>query len=314
MKNLLFLTILFFLIFPQPIVIRLRPEPAWLKPGFYVEYFVDSTMVGLWLVPNSSLYNSLPNLTGWGEIIRGGLFPCNGTYRFELIDMNATFARFNISLDLNAWKPHKRLIMPGEKIIWIPFKMLQTSFICDVNLETLAMYKDGKFIGIFPLWRSFTSQRNRTILLLNFFGERIDANYIFLENMVPFETPLGTFRYVFVVSTEVKTSSLPYVNMDPAILITNSVYDRDSSLLVFGGMYMDDILLENGILCFDWIKIKETTVEFPQLKEVVEGSSKAQSGQFFLALLLTGVSLPFLYKLLMRFKIVKRFSRQNSFI
>lgn len=309
MKKLLFLTVLFFLIFPQPIVIRLRPEPAWLKSGFYVEYFVDSTMVGLWLVPNSSLYNSLPNLTGLETI---PLYPCNGTYRFELIDMNATFARFNISLDLNAWKPHKRLIMPGEKIIWIPFKMLKTSFICDVDLETLATYKDGKFIGIFPLWRSFTSQRNRTILLLNFFGERIDANYIFLENMVPFETPLGTFRHVFVVNAEI---ALPLLDVNISdILITNSVYDRDSSLLVFGGMYMDDILLENGILYFDWIKIKETTVEFPQLKEVVEGSSKAQSVQFFLALLLTGVSLPFLYKLLMRFKIVKLFSRQNSFI
>ncbi|MBO3839293.1 MAG: hypothetical protein QXU09_00245 [Thermoproteota archaeon] len=303
MKRLLFLTILFFLIFPQLIAIRLRPEPEWLKPGFYVEYFVDSTSIGLWLLPNSSLYNSLPNLTGLGEITRMGLYPCNGTYRFELIDMNATFARFNISLDLNAWRPHKRLIMPGEKIIWIPFKMLQTSLICDVELETLATYKDGKFIGIFPLWRSFTSQRNRTILLLNFLGERVDANYIFLERLVPFETPLGTFRYVFVVNAEI-VLSLPYVN-SPCILITNSVYERDSSLLVFGGMYMDDILLENGILCFDWIKIKETTVEFPQLKEE-EGSSFVQGVHFFLALLFMGAALPFLYKLLTRFRIVKR--------
>ncbi|MBO3799515.1 MAG: hypothetical protein FGF52_00430 [Candidatus Brockarchaeota archaeon] len=302
MKNLLFLTILFFLIFPQPITIRLRPEPEWLKPGFYVEYFVDSTSIGLWILPNSSLYNSLPNLTGLGEITREGLYPCNGTYRFELIDMNATFARFNVSLDLNAWRPHKRLIMPGEKIIWIPFKMLQTSFTCDVELETLATYKDGKFIGIFPLWRSFTSQRNRTILLLNLFGKRVDANYIFLEKLVSFETPLGTFRYVFVVDAEI-VLSLPYVN-SPCIFTTNSVYERDSSLLVFGGMYMDDILLENGILCFDWIEIKETTVEFPQLKE--ERSSFVQGGHFFLALLFAGVALPFLYKLLIRFRIVKR--------
>lgn len=266
-----------------------------------MEYFVESMIVGLWLVPNSSLYNSLPNLTGLGEITRAGLYPCNGTYRFELIDMNTTFARFNVSLDLNAWRPHKRFIAPGEEIIWIGFKMLQTSFIYDVDLETLTTYKDGRVVGIFPLWRGFTSQRGQVPLFLSFFGRRIDANYTFLENYIPCKTPLGTFRYVFVVYTEAKAPPLPYVNLTRIFLRPNNVYDRDSFLLVSGREYMDEILLDNGIMCFDEIKVRETTVEFPQLKE---SGFEVQGWQVFLGLLLAGIALPLIYKLFRRIRIL----------
>lgn len=299
-KNPLFLLLI--LIFIQPVSIQLRPEPGWLKPGFYVEYFVESTRPGIWLVPNSNLYNS--SLTN-------GQYPrllCNGTYRFELITLNTTFARFNVSLDLNAWVPSKSMVMPGEKIEWVNFKLLQKSFTCDVDLETLITYREGRILGIFPLWRGFKASSGEVPLLRNFFGRNVEANYTLLENFIRYETPLGAFRYVFAVHAFIETSDLPYVATPSGIFILspNSIYDRDTLLLVCGRGYMDDILFDNGILCFEEINIRETTLEFPQLEE---RGFELQGGEIFLGLLLAGLALPLLYKLFKRIRITRNLVR-----
>ncbi|GEM_PF-3940327 len=290
--------ILLFLIFIQPVSIQLRSEPGWLKPGFYVEYFVESVRPGIWLVPNSNLYNS--------SLINGqhSRLLCNGTYRFELITMNTTFARFNISLDLNAWVPSKSKIMPGEKIDWMVFKLLQKSFMCDVDLETLVTYREGKILGIFPLWRGFKASSGEVPLLLNFFGRKFEANYTLIENFIPYETPLGTFKYVFAVHTFIEMLDLPYVATPSGIfiLLPNSIYDRDTLLLVCGRVYMDDILFDNGILCFEEMNIRETTLEFPQLEE---HGFEFQGGQIFLGLLLAGLTLPLFFKLFKRARIAR---------
>lgn len=63
---------------------------------------------------------------------------------------------------------------------------------------------------------------------------------------------------------------------------------------------MDDILFDNGILCFEEMNIRETTLEFPQLEE---HGFELQGGQIFLGLLLAGLALPLLCKLFKRARI-----------
>jgi len=298
------IVVTFFSILLQPVDVK--PKPAWLKPGFYVEYFVENMLPpGILFVSNSYLYN----LSLKDE--RYPPYYCNGTYRFELVGMNATFARFNVSLDLNAWRSNQTKVMPGEKIIWVEFKLIQTSFLCDVDMETLTVYRDGRRIGFFPLWRSFASRSGKIPLFLDFFGRRIDANYTFLENVIPYETPIGTFKYVFVSSSFVEPPyNIPYLLMTPNFFIPNNVYDRDTLLLVCSRGYMDEILLDHciGILYFDEVNIRKTNVVFPQLKEE---SLEVYGWQFFLGLLIVGLLLPLLYKLFRKIRMLELLTKNR---
>jgi len=271
-----------------------QSEPAWLKPGFYAEYFLDSAPFGLILVSNSSLANSLNY--SYSPSLR-----CNGTYRFELLHINASFARFNVTLDLTAWRPSKLDIAPWEEIEWVEFKLLQASSVYDVDLETLTTYKDGRKIGVFTLWGKFQAASGK--IPRSFFGREVEANYHLLDDPVlPVKTPLGKFRYRYtaVVFME-KPSDFP-IGLNRPDFPINMSYDRDTCLLIHGYYYTDEILLEYGIWFFTEMYIKQTSVEFPQLKEQAYGF---EAWQIYLALMLVGFFLPLIYRLLRRVKPLK---------
>jgi len=280
-----------------------QSEPAWLKPGFYAEYFLDSAPFGLILVPNSSLANSL-------DYKYSPLLKCNGTYRFELLHINASFARFNVTLDLTAWKPSKPDIAPWEEIEWIEFKLLQVSSVCDVDLKTLIAYKDGRKIGAFTLWGEFQAASGK--IPRSFFGREVEANYYFLDDpLLPVKTPLGKFRYRY--TTVIFMEKPPYfpIQLNQPYYIINTSYDRDTCLLIHGYYYTDEILLEHGILFFTEMYIKQTSVEFPQLKEQSYGF---EAWHIYLALMLVGFFLPLIYGVLRRVKLLKKINVAKNLV
>lgn len=271
-----------------------RPEPAWLKPGFYVEYFLDSRPVGLVVISNSSL----SYLRDYYPALR-----CNGTYRFELLHMNYSFARFNVTLNLTAWIPAKLGLAPGEKAEWIEFKLLQTSCIYDVDLKTLMAYKEGRKVGLFPLWREFSATSGKVPCFSNFFGKEVEGDYLLLDDEFIRETPLGRFRHYYYVLARIEKEllDLPFQMNVQTFKIALS-YDRDTCLLIHGYCYTDEILLEFGILFFYNMHITKTSVEFPQLEEQEYGF---EAWQMYLVLMLIGFSLPLIHRLSKRLKSLK---------
>ncbi|MGQ9596999.1 MAG: hypothetical protein ACUVQY_04500 [Thermoproteota archaeon] len=220
--------------------------------------------------------------------------------------MNASFARFNITLNLTAWKPSKLDIAPGEKVEWVGFELLQASYIYEVHLETLITYKEGKEVGIFPLWKEFPSSWGKTPHLLNFFGRKVEVNYTLSDDPISVvETPIGTFRHIYETSVFTETPpNLPF-KIDAPFLPICAIYERDTHLLIYGGtFYIDDILLELGILCFNKMYITKTSVDFPQLKEQTHGF-KVQAWQMYLTLMLVGFSLPLIYRLLKKTRMLR---------
>lgn len=278
-----------------------RPEPAWLKAGFYVEYFLDAGPMGLVVVSNSSL----SYLRDYFPAIR-----CNGTYRFELLSVNYSFAQFNVTLNLTAWIPAERGSALGEKVEWIEFKLIQTSCIYDVDLKTLMAYKDGREVGLFPLWREFPAVSGRVPCFSNFFGKEVEGDYRLLDSEVPVETSLGKFRhrYNVVALIEKERLDLPFQINLPEFPIVLS-YDRDTCLLIHGYDYTDEILLEFGILFFHRMYIAKASVEFPQLMEQAYGF---EAWQMYLAIMLIGFSLPFIYRLSKRLRLLKQLILQRK--